>query len=151
MALTESRLRQIIREEAVRVMGEGDYEGREDARNPFEKERMDRASEMGGDEHEEEMGAASPALARDAAQMFIDSATQNDSFDSVAEEFWNHRLGEVDFTELEFAIKSRCEGEGWGKEFLRPSVIEDAAGIVAEKILNRKRSQRGGSGYRRRY
>jgi hypothetical protein len=30
-------------------------------------------------------------------------------------------------------------------------VIEAAAGIVAEKILNRKRSQRGGSGYRRRY
>ena len=151
MALTESRLRQIIREEAVRVMGEGDYEGREDARDQFEKERMDRASEMGGDEHEEEMGAASPALARDAAQMFISSATQHDSFSRVAEEFWNHSLGEVDFTELEHAIKSAAQREGWGKEFLRPSVIEDAAGIVAEKILNRKRSERGGSGYRRRY
>lgn len=152
MALTESRVRQIVREETARALREGDYEGREDARDPHEKERMDRASEMGGDEDEEEMGAGDvKILAREMAGMYIRAITQYDDFDAATEEFWNQSLREVDWRELTFAMEGKCRREGWGKEYLRPSVVEAAVNIVAEKILNMKRRQRGGSGYRHRY
>jgi hypothetical protein len=149
MALTESRLRQIVREESVRVMREGFGDEPEDFTSGIsggyaEREAMARASEMGGDEDEEEEEGPT-AASSEIVSLFRQRYNMRD----LADEF-SRRAGEVKFDELKHAVQTFVDKE-LGRRSYSSRDIASAASAISYKIQDYTLERHGGRSYRRNY
>ena len=156
MALTESRIRRIIREETARMLSETYGDEPEEFSSSLsggyeEQEKMDRASEMGEDDDEEEetRGLADEAQVEELMHNYM----RHHRLSKLYEEFSHPRPGEVDFDELLFSVKNFVK-ERMSKRY-SDAVIHDAAEGVSSRIQDYGISNYGRSrfrsGYGRRY
>jgi len=132
MALTESKLRSIIQEEARRVMGEGYGDEPEDfgaaADGGYDaREKMGRHMEM-GDEDDDSGDEGTPVAVEDIVHMF---RQRYRSMDNLASQFSPYP-GEVKFESLVDAVESYVRDELDGG--YDPKDIEAAADIISMLI-----------------
>lgn len=169
MRIKGSDLKRIIKEEISRM---SEASGTEYYKQPSIEDFGGSDTWQEGEREVPELTRASPGLAKEAAEMFIQSKTQSAPFSRAFSDYMGGVMKDEDTGELielgddqvntdniAFAIMQKSRDEEWGKSYLNPAVAKEAAEVVANAIRRRmsgsssQRSRGGLYGHipRRRY